>query len=339
MIKNVLVTGGLGFIGSETVVELIQSGYTPIIADNLYNSKKTVLDRIETIAHVRPKFYEVDVADYDATKAIFAENKIDAVIHFAGYKAVGESVQKPIEYYQNNLDTALNVLKIMKEFGTSNFIFSSSATVYGIPTHVPLLESDPIGEATNPYGETKIMIERILTDVSKANPDFNVVLLRYFNPIGGHPSGLLGEDPSGIPNNLMPYITQVAIGKLPYLRVFGDDYPTPDGTGVRDYIHVVDLAKGHVAALKKFDEGKGLFIFNLGTGKGTSVLELVHAFETANGVKIPYEVLPRRAGDVTENYASCDKAEKELHWKATLTIVDACRDAYNFQKKNPNGIQ
>ncbi len=339
MIKNVLVTGGLGFIGSETVVELIESGYTTIIADNLYNAKKTVLDRIETITHVRPKFYEVDVADYDATKAIFAENQIDAVIHFAGYKAVGESVQKPIEYYQNNLGTALNVLKIMKEFKCSNFIFSSSATVYGIPKHVPLLESDPIGEATNPYGETKIMIERILVDASKANPDFNVILLRYFNPIGGHSSGLLGEDPSGIPNNLMPYITQVAIGKLPHLRVFGNDYPTPDGTGIRDYIHVVDLAKGHVAALKRLDEAKGLMIYNLGTGKGTSVLELVHAFEEANGVKIPYEVLPRRAGDVTENYASCEKAEKELHWKATLTIVDACRDAYNFQKKNPNGIQ
>lgn len=339
MIRNVLVTGGLGFIGSETVVELIQSGYNPIIADNLYNAKKTVLDRIETITHVRPKFYEVDVSDYSKTKQIFLENKIDAVIHFAGYKAVGESVQKPLEYYQNNLGTALNVLLIMKEMGVKNFVFSSSATVYGIPKHVPLLETDPIGEATNPYGETKIMIERILKDASIADSTLNVVLLRYFNPIGGHPSGLLGEDPTGIPNNLMPYITQVAIGKLPYLRVFGNDYPTPDGTGIRDYIHVVDLAKGHVASLKKLDEAPGLVIYNLGTGKGTSVLELVHAFEEANGVKIPYEVLPRRAGDVTENYASCDKAYKELHWKAEKTIVDACRDAYNFQKKNPNGIE
>lgn len=339
MNKNVLVTGGLGFIGSETVVELIQNGYNPIIADNLYNAKKTVLDRIETITHVRPKFYEVDVTDYEATKKIFTENKIDAVIHFAGYKAVGESVQKPIEYYQNNLGTALNILKIMKEVGCHSFLFSSSATVYGVPKRVPLLETDPIGEATNPYGETKIMIERILKDTAKANPELNVILLRYFNPIGAHPSGLLGEDPMGIPNNLMPYITQVAIGKLPYLRVFGNDYPTPDGTGIRDYIHVVDLAKGHVAALQKLEETKGLLIYNLGTGKGTSVLELVHAFEEANGIKIPYEILPRRAGDVTENYASCEKAEKELHWKATLTIVDACRDAYSFQKKNPNGIQ
>ncbi len=339
MIKNVLVTGGLGFIGSETAIELIQSGYNPIIIDNLYNAKKSVLDRIETITHVRPKFYEIDAANYLDTKKVFLENKIDAVIHFAGYKAVGESVQKPIEYYENNLGSALNVLRIMKEVGSKNFVFSSSATVYGVPKRVPLVETDPIGEATNPYGETKIMIERILKDISFADPSFNVILLRYFNPIGAHPSGLLGEDPTGIPNNLMPYITQVAIGKLPRLRVFGDDYPTKDGTGIRDYIHVVDLAKGHVAALKKLDEVPGLVIYNLGTGKGTSVLELVHAFEEANGVKIPYEILPRRAGDVTENYASCQKAEKELHWKATLTIVDACRDAYNFQKKNPNGIE
>ncbi len=339
MIHNVLVTGGLGFIGSETVVELIQNGYNPIIADNLYNSKKSVLSRIQTITGVLPSFYEVDTNDYEATKKIFLENKIDAVIHFAGYKAVGESVSKPLEYYQNNLGSALNVLLIMKEMGVNNFVFSSSATVYGIPKRVPLTEEDPIGEATNPYGETKIMIERILQDTAKSNKDLNVAILRYFNPIGGHPSGLLGEDPTGIPNNLMPYITQVAIGKLPKLRVFGDDYPTKDGTGIRDYIHVVDLAKGHVASLKRLDEKPGLVIYNLGTGKGTSVLELVHAFEEANNIKIPYEVLPRRAGDVTENYASCGKAEKELHWKATLNIVDACRDAYNFQKKNPNGIE
>lgn len=338
-IKNVLVTGGLGFIGSETVIELIQSGYNPIIADNLYNAKKTVLDRIETITSIRPKFYETDVTDYDATNQIFLENDIDAVIHFAGYKAVGESVKKPIEYYENNLGSALNVLRIMKEKNVKNFVFSSSATVYGVPKHVPLLETDPIGEATNPYGETKIMIERILRDISFANPEFNVVLLRYFNPIGAHPSGLLGEDPTGIPNNLMPYISQVAIGKLPCLRVFGNDYPTPDGTGVRDYIHVVDLAKGHVASLKKLEEAPGLVVYNLGTGKGTSVLELVHAFEEANNVKIPYEILPRRAGDVTENYANCDKAKNELHWEASLTIVDACRDAYRFQKNNPNGIE
>src|SRR5574344_1836895 len=337
--KNILVTGGLGFIGSETVIALIKAGYTPIIADNLYNAKKSVLSRIKTITGVEPKFYEVNVCNYHLTKKIFEENQIDAVIHFAGYKAVGESVYKPIEYYKNNLGSALNVLSIMKKVNCHNFIFSSSATVYGVPKHVPLVETDPVGDATNPYGETKIMIERILTDAAKADPSLNVILLRYFNPIGGHPSGLLGEDPNGIPNNLMPYISQVAIGKLPYLRVFGDDYKTVDGTGVRDYMHVVDLAEGHVAALKKLDQKPGLVIYNLGTGKGTSVLELVHAFEEANGVKIPYKILPRRPGDVDANFANCDKAFKELGWKSRLTIVDACRDAYAFQKKNPNGIK
>nr|MCR5692668.1 UDP-glucose 4-epimerase GalE [Bacilli bacterium] len=267
--KTILVTGGLGFIGSETVIELIQSGYEPIVLDNLYNSKLAVLDRIEEITHVRPKFYEVDCTKYAETAKVFEENHIDAVIHFAGYKAVGESTVKPIEYYQNNLGSALNVLAIMKEKGVHNFIFSSSATVYGVPERVPLYETDPIGSATNPYGETKIMIERILEDTAKANKDLNVCLLRYFNPIGGHPSGLLGEDPNGLPNNLMPYVTQVAIGKLPFLRVFGNDYKTVDGTGVRDYIHVVDLAKGHVAALKRLESNPGLVVYNLGTGKGT----------------------------------------------------------------------
>ena len=336
---TILVTGGLGFIGSETVIALIGAGYEPIIVDDLYNAKKAVLDRIETIAHVRPKFYEVDVTKRKETEAIFKENKIDAVIHFAGYKAVGESVYKPIEYYQNNLGSALNILDVMKQYHVNNFIFSSSATVYGVPKRVPLVESDPVGSATNPYGETKIMIERILEDVAKANPELNVALLRYFNPIGGHPSGLLGEDPNGIPNNLMPYITQVAIGKLPFLKVYGDDYKTVDGTGVRDYIHVVDLAEGHVAALKRLEQKPGLVVYNLGTGKGTSVLELVHAFEQANGVKIPYKIEARRAGDVDANFANCDKAFKEMGWKSRLTIVDACRDAYNFQKKNPNGIK
>lgn len=339
IMHTILVSGGLGFIGSETVIALIEAGYEPIIVDDLYNAKKAVLDRIETLTPVRPKFYEVDVTKKKDTEVIFKENKIDAVIHFAGYKAVGESVYKPIEYYQNNLGSALNMLDVMREYGVNNFIFSSSATVYGVPKRVPLVETDPVGSATNPYGETKIMIERILEDVQKANPALNVALLRYFNPIGGHPSGLLGEDPSGIPNNLMPYISQVAIGKLPYLRIFGDDYKTVDGTGVRDYIHVVDLAEGHVATLKKLDEKPGLVIYNLGTGKGTSVLELVHAFEEANGVKIPYKILPRRPGDVDANFANCDKAFKELGWKSRLTIVDACRDAYAFQKKNPNGIK
>ena len=336
---TILVTGGLGFIGSETVIALIQAGYEPIVVDDLYNAKEAVLDRIETITHVRPTFYKVDVTKKKETEAIFKAHKIDAVIHFAGYKAVGESVYKPIEYYQNNLGSALNVLDVMRRHDVHNFIFSSSATVYGVPKRVPLYESDPIGSATNPYGETKIMIERILEDVAKADPTLNVVLLRYFNPIGGHPSGLLGEDPNGIPNNLMPYISQVAIGKLPFLRVYGNDYKTVDGTGVRDYIHVVDLAEGHVAAIKKLEQKPGLVIYNLGTGKGTSVLELVAAFEKANGVKIPYQIMPRRAGDVDTNFANCDKAFKELGWKSRLTIVDACRDAYNFQKNNPNGIK
>jgi UDP-glucose 4-epimerase len=337
--KNILVTGGLGFIGSETVVALLEAGYNPIVVDDLSNAKEAVLDRIETITHQRPKFYKVDVSCYRCTKTIFLENQIDAVIHFAGYKAVGESVSKPIEYYENNLESAITILSLMKEYGVKNIVFSSSATVYGVPTRVPLVESDPIGEATNPYGETKIMIERILKDAALADKSLNVALLRYFNPIGGHPSGLLGEDPNGIPNNLMPYICQVAIGKLPYLRVYGTDYKTVDGTGVRDYIHVLDLAEGHVATLKKLATNPGLVIYNLGTGKGTSVLELVHAFEKANGVKIPYKVEARRPGDVDENYASCEKALKELGWKARFNVVDACRDAYNFQKKNPNGIQ
>ena len=329
--KTVLVTGGLGFIGSETVIELIESGYEPIVLDNLYNSKLAVLDRIETITHVRPKFYEVDCTKYAETVRVFEENHIDAVIHFAGYKAVGESTVKPIEYYQNNLGSALNVLAIMKEKGVHNFIFSSSATVYGVPERVPLYETDPVGSATNPYGETKIMIERILQDAAKADSSLNVCLLRYFNPIGADPSGLLGEDPNGIPNNIMPYISQVAAGKLKTLHVFGNDYPTPDGTGVRDYIHVVDLAEGHVAALKKLATNPGVVIYNLGTGKGTSVFELIAAFEKATGIKIPYVIDPRRPGDVAENYANADKAFEELGWKAKLNVEDACRDSYRFQ--------
>lgn len=337
--KNILVTGGTGFIGSETVIALFKAGYEPIVVDDFYNSKGAVLDRIETITGRRPKFYEIDVTDLEKSRVLFEENKIDAVIHFAGFKAVGESVYKPIEYYENNLGSALTMLRLMKEYGVKNFIFSSSATVYGVPKSVPLYETDPMGEATNPYGETKVMIERILKDLAIADPSLNLCLLRYFNPIGAHPSGLLGEDPNGIPNNLMPYICQVAVGKLPFLKIYGDDYPTTDGTGVRDFIHVLDLAEGHVAALKKLEENPGLVIYNLGTGKGTSVKELVAAFEKANGIHIPCQIAPRRAGDVAENYANCDKANKELHWKARFDIVDACRDAYNFQKKNPNGIE
>ena len=316
---RILVTGGTGFIGSETVVELIKNGYEAIVVDNLSNSKKAVIDRIETITGTRPVFYQVDCCDLDSFETVFKAEAIDAVIHFAGLKAVGESVHKPIEYYSNNLISTCNLLKLMNKYGVNNLVFSSSATVYGVPKHVPLFESDPVESATNPYGETKVMIERIIEDACKANKQLNAALLRYFNPIGAHPSGLLGEDPNGIPNNLMPYITQVAIGKLDHLRVYGDTYPTPDGTGIRDYIHVVDLAKGHVATIKKLLSNPGLVVYNLGTGKGTSVLEMVKAFEEATGVHIPYTIEGMRPGDVAENYANCDKAYKELGWKAELT--------------------
>ncbi len=337
--KRILVTGGLGFIGSETTIELIKNGYEPVVVDNLFNSKSAVLDRIEELTKVRPAFYQVDCCDEKALEKVFGENEIDAVIHFAGYKAVAESVEKPLEYYRNNLLSSIVVLRLMKRHDVHGIIFSSSATVYGVPSRLPLVETDPVQEATNPYGETKIMIERIIEDEAKADPDFKGILLRYFNPIGAHPSGLLGEDPNGIPNNLMPYVSQVAIGRLNHLNVNGDDYPTPDGTGVRDYIHVVDLARGHVAALKRLETLKGVDVYNLGTGRGTSVLEVVKAFEKATGVKIPYVIAPRRPGDVASNYADCSKAERELHWRAVLTVEDACRDAYNFQKMNPEGIK
>ena len=338
-IKRVLVTGGTGFIGSETVIKLIENGYQPIVVDNLSNSKKSVLKRIKTITGVDVPFYQVDVCDEEALRKVFEKESFEAVIHFAGLKAVGESVEKPIMYYQNNLGSSLTLIKLMKEFDVRNIVFSSSATVYGIPEHVPLIETDPVTHATNPYGETKVMIEHILMDTCVAWKELNVALLRYFNPIGAHPSGLLGEDPNGIPNNLMPYICQVAVGKRSHLRVWGNTYPTPDGTGIRDYIHVLDLADGHVATLKRLAEDPGLVIYNLGTGKGTSVLEMVDAFEKATGVKIPYTIEAPRAGDVASNFAATDKAEKELGWKAKFDIVDACRDAYNFQSKNPNGIE
>ncbi len=335
---RILVTGGTGFIGSETVIALIEKGYEVSIVDNLYNSKKEVLNRIKTLTGVMPTFYEIDCCDMAAFRKVFEAEHFDAVIHFAGLKAVGESVAKPVEYYSNNLISTCNLLTLMKEFNVKKLVFSSSATVYGVPDRVPLKETDPVKSATNPYGETKVMIERIITDYCAADKSMNAVLLRYFNPIGAHPSGLLGEDPNGIPNNLMPYICQVAIGKLKCLKVYGDDYPTPDGSGIRDYIHVVDLALGHVATIKKLEENPGLVIYNLGTGKGTSVLEMISAFEKATGVKIPYEIVGRRAGDVAENYAECDKAKNELGWVAKYNVIDACRDAYNFQKKNPNGI-
>ena len=329
---KVLVTGGLGFIGSETVVQLFKNGHDAVVVDNLSNAKIEILDNIEKVVGRRPTFYQVDCCDYEAFKGVFEkEGKMDAVIHFAGLKAVGESTRKPVEYYTNNLLSSLVLVRLMREFGMRNIIFSSSATVYGVPERVPLVETDPVGHATNPYGETKIMIERILEDAAKADPNLNVCLLRYFNPIGADPSGLLGEDPNGIPNNIMPYISQVAAGKLKTLHVFGDDYPTPDGTGIRDYIHVVDLAEGHVAALKKLATNPGVVVYNLGTGKGTSVLELIAAFEKATGIKIPYVIDSRRPGDVAENYANADKAFHELGWKAKLNVEDACRDSYRFQ--------
>lgn len=338
-IKNVLVTGGMGYIGSHTVCALVEKGYNPIIFDNLSNSYEEVLPRLEKITGKKIPFIEGDCCVKEDMDKPFEEFHIDAVIHFAGLKAVGESVVKPLEYYKNNLDATLVLLQSMREHKVTNLIFSSSATVYGTPDHVPLIETDPIGVATNPYGNTKIIIERILTDYSKANPGMNIALLRYFNPIGAHPSGLIGEAPNGIPNNLMPYITQVAVGKRDHLNIFGDDYKTPDGTCIRDYIHVCDLAAGHVLTLKKLAEDPGLVIYNLGTGKGTSVFELVHAYEKATGIKIPYVIVPRRAGDVPENYAGTKKAERELGFVAQYSIEDSCRDSNHWQQMNPNGYQ
>lgn len=331
---KVLVTGGLGFIGAETVVTLIRHGMEVVIIDNLYNSKIEVLDNIKEITGVKPTFYEFDVADKERLSEVFKKEKPDSIIHFAGYKAVAESVLKPLEYYKNNIGTTIALLECMLEFNCKSLVFSSSSTVYGLPDRVPLYETDPVKSATSPYGETKIMIERIINDFSKVHPDLNFALLRYFNPIGADPSGLLGEDPNGIPNNLLPYIAEVAVGKLPYLKITGNDYDTIDGTGVRDYIHVCDLAVGHVLALKKLSENPGLVIYNLGTGKGTSVLEMVKAYEKATGIKIKYEFAPRRPGDIPENYANCDKAKKELGFECEYSIEDACRDSYNFQKRH-----
>ena len=327
---RVLVTGGLGFIGSHTVVALLENGYDVTVIDNLYNSKLVVKDRIKEITGKDFKTVVADVQDEKALDEIF-KDKIDAVINFAGYKAVGESVKKPLEYYDNNLTLTFALLKKMREYGCHNFVFSSSATVYGNPERVPMYETDPVTDATSPYGETKVMIERILKDIAAVTPDFNYALLRYFNPIGAHKSGLLGEDPNGIPNNLLPYIAKVATGELKEVNVFGNDYDTLDGTGVRDYIHVVDLAKGHVLALKKLEQNPGLVIYNLGTGKGTSVLEMIHDYEEATGVKIPYVIKPRRSGDIATSYANCDKAAKELGFRCDYTVLDACRDGYHFQ--------
>ena len=327
----ILVTGGLGFIGSHTVVELIDNGYDVIIVDNLSNSKKETLDSLKKITSKEIIFYEKDVCDKEALKEIFKKHKIDGVIHFAGFKAVGESVLKPLKYYRNNLDSTLSLLEVMEEFQCYNLIFSSSATVYGMPDTLPIKEDFPLS-TTNPYGTTKLFIEHILNDLYLSNNKWNITILRYFNPIGAHKSGLIGENPRDLPNNLMPYIVKVVTGELPVLNVFGDDYQTIDGTGVRDYIHVVDLAHGHVLALKNKKEG--LKIYNLGTGKGTSVLELITTFERVNNVKVNKKIAPRRPGDVDACYASCDKALKELGFTCQYNIDDMCRDAYNFVKKN-----
>ena len=339
----VLVTGGAGFIGSHTVVELLQDGYQVVIVDDLSNASDKVIDRIDQIvgaeAAARLSFYRADVNDREAMEAIFDDNDVDRVIHFAGFKAVGESVSKPIEYYSNNIGNTLTLVDVMREHGCKSIIFSSSATVYGDPDSLPLTEASPKKSATNPYGWTKWMIEQILTDLHTADPEWNVVLLRYFNPIGAHPSGLMGEDPKGIPNNLVPYVAQTAIGKRDAVHVFGDDYDTPDGTGVRDYIHVCDLASGHAAALAWMNGREGVEVFNLGTGRGTSVLEIIKAFGAACGHEIPYVIDPRRPGDVTANYADCSKVANEMGWTAKYDIDDMCRDSWNWQSHNPNGYE
>lgn len=333
----VLLTGGAGYIGSHTAVEMVQAGYDVVIADNFYNSKPEAVKRVEEIVGKKIPTYELDVSDRKALTELFSKEKIDAVVHFAGLKAVGESVVKPVAYYRNNLDTTLTLLEVMKEFGCKKFIFSSSATVYGTPETVPLREDMKPGFCTNPYGWTKWMIEQILRDTAKADPELSVVLLRYFNPVGAHESGRIGEDPQGIPNNLFPFIAQVAVGKRERLSVFGNDYPTKDGTGVRDYIHVVDLAKGHVAALGYAKETHGVETINLGTGIGYSVLDMVHAFEKVNNIPIPYVIAPRRAGDIAECYADATKAKELLNWTAEKTLEDMCRDTWRWQSANPNG--
>ena len=335
---SILVTGGTGYIGSHTAVELLEAGYPVVILDNLANSSKKVLSRIEQITGKRPTFYQADLLDPDAVEEVFEKEDIDSVIHFAGLKAVGESVEKPLLYYQNNITGTLNLCAAMQNHNVKKFVFSSSATVYGDPAFVPITEECPKGQITNPYGQTKSMLEQILSDIQAANPGWKVVLLRYFNPIGAHPSGLIGEDPKGIPNNLLPYIAKVAVGKLPKLGVFGNDYPTHDGTGVRDYIHVVDLAKGHVKALEKMEKtDPGVLIYNLGTGQGYSVLDVLHAFEKACKKTLPYEIKPRRAGDIATCYADPSLAKKELGWTASFGIEKMCEDSWNWQSHNPDG--
>ncbi len=335
----ILVTGGAGYIGSHTCIELIQAGYEVVVLDNLSNSSEKSLERVAQITGKRVPFYQVDILDREGMNQVFEKEQIDSVIHFAGLKAVGESVAKPLEYYHNNITGTLLLCDVMRAHQVKNIIFSSSATVYGDPAMIPITEECPKGKITNPYGQTKSMLEQILMDLHVADPQWNVVLLRYFNPIGAHESGLIGEDPKGIPNNLLPYIAQVAVGKLQCLGVFGDDYDTPDGTGVRDYIHVVDLAKGHVKALKKIEDQSGVSIYNLGTGNGYSVLEVVAAFEKACGKKVPYEIKPRRPGDIATCYADAAKAKAELGWEAEYGIERMCADSWRWQSKNPNGYE
>ena len=336
---RILVTGGAGYIGSHTCVELLNQGHEVVVFDNLYNSSEEALKRVEKITGKTLTFYKADMLDRDAMEEIFSKEKIDAVIHFAGLKAVGESVAKPLEYYYNNITGTLILCDVMRKHGVKKIIFSSSATVYGDPAFVPITEECPKGKITNPYGQTKAMLEQILTDFHTADPEWNVILLGYFNPVGAHESGLIGEDPKGIPNNLTPYITQVAVGKLKEVGVFGNDYDTPDGTGVRDYIHVVDLAIGHVKALKKFEDKPDVYIYNLGTGRGYSVLEVIQAFSKAVGRDIPYVIKPRRPGDIATCYADSTKAKNELGWTAERGIDEMCSDSWRWQSMNPDGYR
>lgn len=333
----ILVTGGAGYIGSHTCIELLNAGYEVVVLDNLYNSSEKALERVEQITGKKVKFYKADILDKEAMNEIFDKEDIDSVIHFAGLKAVGESVAKPLEYYHNNMTGTFNLCDVMRNHGVKKIIFSSSATVYGDPAFIPITEECPKGKITNPYGQTKGMLEQVLTDLHVSDPEWNVVLLRYFNPIGAHKSGIIGEDPKGIPNNLVPYIAQVAVGKRECLGVFGNDYDTHDGTGVRDYIHVVDLARGHVKALQKFEDKPDVYIYNLGTGNGYSVLDVLHAFEKACGKKLPYEIKKRRPGDIATCYADPAKAKAELGWEAEYGIEEMCEDSWRWQSQNPDG--
>lgn len=334
---DVLITGGMGYIGSHTCVQMIAAGMTPIMVDNLCNAKAEVLNRIEALTGVRPAFYQGDIRDEAFLDSVFAKHDVQAVIHFAGLKAVGESVRKPIEYYDNNVNGTLVLVRSMRKAGVKSLVFSSSATVYGDPQTVPITETSPTGATTNPYGRSKYMVEQCLADLVVAEPEWSITLLRYFNPVGAHPSGTMGEDPQGIPNNLMPFIAQVAVGRREKLAVFGNDYATPDGTGVRDYIHVMDLADGHIAALQAVGTQAGLHIYNLGTGKGSSVLDMVNAFSQACGKAVPYEICPRRPGDIAECWASTEKAQRELGWQAKLSLADMTADTWRWQSNNPQG--